>query len=470
MSISFRTKLLASHVGLVAAIVTLLVLLLDRSLGADLERRLDQRLEQQASGAAQWGVGERRHPEKIAARLAAVVGAEVTLFDREGKVLGDSRGAQKREAEVAPEVRAALEGNIGHATRPAGESMQEMHYVAVGASDGWVVRLAAPLSDINETLATTRHQLLAAAIVAAVAALGLGVLASRVAAGPLRAMTAAAERIAGGDFDVEVKSSAPDEFGVLARSLSSLAAQLKAHIGELTAERTQVAQLLTVGREFMADASHELRTPVMAIQGYSETLIEGGADSSTARQFLETIHRHACRLGRLVEDMLRLSSLEVRPSADAIFERVDVGGVASAVVDTLQARAEAQGVALRVDVEGRVEMSGDPSALEQVLENLVDNAIKYGRTGGTVAIRGHEDRDEVLVEVEDDGPGIDTHHLPRLFDRFYRVDPERSREKGGAGLGLAIAKQFVESMRGRIRVESELGKGAKFIMRFPRVP
>ncbi|WP_394847795.1 ATP-binding protein [Pendulispora brunnea] len=469
MSISFRTKLLASHVGLVVAIVTLLVLLLDRSIGADLERRLDQRLEQQASGAAQWGVGERRHPGKIAARLAAVVGAEVTLFDRDGKVLGDSRGAQKSESEVAPEVRAALEGNIGHATRTAGDSMQEMHYVAVGAPDGWVVRLAAPLSDINETLATTRHQLLVAAIVAAVVALGLGILASRLAAGPLRAMTAAAQRIAGGDFDVEVKSSAPDEFGVLARSLSSLAAQLEARIGELTAERTQVAQLLTVGREFMADASHELRTPVMTIQGYSETLLEGGADSATARQFLETIHRHACRLGRLVEDMLRLSALEVRPSADAIIEHVDVGGVASAVVDTLQARAEAQRVTLRVEVDAGVEISGDPLALEQVLENLVDNAIKYGRTGGTVTIRANQENEDTVVHVEDDGPGIDAHHLPRLFDRFYRVDPERSREKGGAGLGLAIAKQFVESMRGRIHIESELGKGARFVMRFPRV-
>ncbi|WP_394822520.1 ATP-binding protein [Pendulispora albinea] len=473
MSISFRTKLLASHVGLVAAIVALLVLLLDRSLGADLQRRLDQRLEQQARGAAQWGVGERRHPEKIASRLASLIGADVTLFDRDGKVLGDSRTEGEASQEpLAPEVRAALQGAIGRATRAAPDTHDEMHYVAVAAPDGWIVRLAAPLSDINATIATTRDQLLAAAIVAAVVALGLGFLASRVAAGPLRAMTAAAKKISDGDFDVSVRSSAPDEFGVLARSLSSLASQLKARIGELTAERTHVRQLLVVGRQFMADASHELRTPVMAIQGYSETLLAGGADSSTSRQFLETIHRHADRLGRLVEDMLRLSALEVRPAEEAIVERVDVGGVASAVVETLQARADAHDVTLRLDVNEGIEIGGDPLALEQVLENLVDNAIKYGRRAGTIAIRARTEPrtqpNRVEVEVEDDGPGIDAKHVPRLFDRFYRVDPERSREKGGAGLGLAITKQLVESMHGSIRVDSEVGRGSRFILEFPR--
>ncbi|HWL84443.1 MAG TPA: ATP-binding protein, partial [Polyangiaceae bacterium] len=235
---------------------------------------------------------------------------------------------------------------------------------------------------------------------------------------------------------------------------------------------------LLVGRQFMADASHELRTPVMAIQGYAETLLEGGGrDDGTARQFLETIHRHACRLGRLVEDMLRLSALEVRPAEDAIVERVDVEGVASAVIETLQARADAQDVTLRLEMADRsvgggggsvLEIAGDPSALEQVLENLVDNGIKYGRRGGTISIRVVARDRRVVLEVEDDGPGIEQTHLEHLFERFYRVDPERSREKGGAGLGLAIAKQLVESMHGDVRVHSEMGRGSRFIVNLPR--
>jgi signal transduction histidine kinase len=467
MHITFRTKLLASHVVLVVAIVAIVVALLDRSLAADLERRLDQRLEQQARGAAEWGMGERRHPSRIAARMASLVDCDVTLFDHDGKILGDSRGEKAGAVSAGPEVRTAQSAGIGRATRPSELTSEETHYVAVAASDGWIVRLAAPLSDIDATIGSTRQRLLVAAVVAVGLALGLGLLASRIAARPLRVMTLAAERIAAGDFDVETPSPSPDEFGVLARSLTSLAAQLKARIGELTAERTHVRHLLTLGRDFMANASHELRTPVMAIQGYSETLLAGSADAATQRQFLETIHRHTCRLGRLVDDMLRLSALEVRPPERAIVEKVDVGGVASAVSETLRAAADEESMSIVVDVPPGIEVEGDPGALEQAIENLVENAIKYGREGGKVTVRARRDDAHVNVEIEDDGPGIEAAHLPRLFDRFYRVDSQQSRERGGTGLGLAITKQLVESMQGSVRVESEFGSGSRFVITLP---
>jgi len=568
---TFRAKQLASHVGLVAAVVFIALFQLSRSLGADLERQLDQRLEEQALGAAQWGVGEgRRHPEKIAARLSSVLDADVTIFDQRGAAIADSLTDPDREPHGEPEVLTALGGSVGRASRRREATGEEIHYVAVPAVDGWVIRFGVPLSDVNATLRAMRRRILFASGLAIILALALGLLAARVAARPLRAMTTTATRIAGGDFDVDVPSSSPDEFGVLARSLASLAAQLKSQIGELKAERdrlsailegmvegvlvldasgavvlanpaattvlesapplvgkplagavsdatlrdyisaardagarregevvtgkgqaiavyaqpletragggvvvvlrdmTTIRRVLSMRRDFMANASHELRTPVFAIQGYAETLLRGSTDAATTKQFLEIIHRHANRLGGLVDDVLKLSAIEDRPREERVRERVDVSGVASQVVETLRARAAARSVSLALDLEPGLEVMGDPLALEQVLENLADNAVKYGRdAGGTVRIRSRKADREVRLEVTDDGPGIAASHLPRLFERFYRVDPSRSRERGGTGLGLAIVKELVEHMDGVVAVRSEVGQGTTFAITFP---
>jgi signal transduction histidine kinase len=465
---TFRAKLLVSLLALVLSVLALVVVMLDVTLGRDLSQRLDQRLEQQARGAAQWGVGEgRRHPEKIAARLSAVVGADVTLFDRDGNVLGDSRedvpppgGAHE------PEVQIALAHEVGRAARV--ERGEEMHFVAVRAADGSIVRLSAPLSEINETVERTRERLLVAAVAGSLAALALAWFFSRVAARPLRVMTSAAERIAAGDYDVPVASDAPDEFGTLSRALASLARQLDQRIADLTRERTHVHKLLAVGRDFMANASHELRTPVTAIEGGAETLLHAEHDAETRREFLESIHRHARRLAKLVDDMLKLSSIEQRPSELRIRERVDVAGVAGLVAETLEPRAASHGTRVVVDVPAGLGILGDPGVFEQVLENLVDNAIKYGRSGGSVAIEATAgSARRVNVRVRDDGPGIGAEHIPRLFERFYRVDQGRSREQGGTGLGLAIVKQFVESMGGEVRVTSQVGVGTTFHLELP---
>lgn len=571
MTVTFREKLLASHVALVIAVVSIVIFQLDRTLSSDLIRQLDQRLEQQARGAAQWGASDgRRHPEKIAARLALVLDADVSLFDQTGKMVGASTAQKDGPAmeESGPEVASALRGEIGRASRIPSGMGDEMHFVAVPAADGWVVRIAVPLSDINATLRSIRARLLLAAAVAVVAALMLGLLASRVAASPLRAMTVSATRIAEGDFDIDVSSTTPDEFGILSRSLSSLASQLKARLGELTAERdrlsailagmvegvlvidptgevilanpaaatildvapplpgkrvdaicdektarflastlagretretevetsderfvaifvrpleeragggvvsvlrdmTPIRRVLAMKREFMANASHELRTPVTAIQGYAETLLRGTADEATARQFIEIIERHAKRLAGLVDDVLKLSELEDRPAEHAVKECVDVESVTTLVVETIHTRAASASIHVNVNVPPGLEITGDPLGLEQVLENLVDNAVKYGKSGGAVHVSGRRDADRVVLTVADDGLGIESPHLSRLFERFYRVDPSRSRERGGTGLGLAIVKQLVQSMSGSIDVTSEFGKGTTFTMVFP---
>ncbi len=590
MRLTFRTKLLASHVALVLAVVLIVILELNRSLGADLARQLDQRLEQQAQGAAQW-VGEgRRHPERLAGRLAQVVNADVTIFARDGNVLGDSaHGYATTEppaassaptpsgsptptpttvsVEVEVEVAAAQHGAIGHATRTTPGTRDEIHYVAVPAADGIVVRLSAPLSDINATLSAMRSRLLFASAVAIAAAIALGFLASRIASRPLRDMTASATRIAKGDYDIAVSSTSPDEFGVLAEALSSLAAQLKARIGDLTAERdrlsailagmvegvlvhdadgrvvvanpaaaeivggaaplvgkrleeavtradlrafvegaaksaevreaeleadgrsialyvrplaasaggavtvlrdmTAMRKLMTMRRDFVANVSHELRTPVAAIQGYAETLLGGAADDATRKEFMEIIFRQAQRIGALVEDLLRLSELEARAPEQAVRESVDVGAIAGHVVQTVRARAAKRGAVLALDVPDGVVVAGDPAGIEQVLLNLVDNAVKYGKDAGRVTVEARRAAGRIVLTIADDGPGIDARHLPRLFERFYRVDDGRARERGGTGLGLAIVKHIVESMGGTVHVESEVGKGTRFVVELP---
>jgi two-component system phosphate regulon sensor histidine kinase PhoR len=455
MALAFRTKLLATHVAVAAVVIAVTILALNRTLGQELVQRADARLAAQARGAGQWiltgrhsgmggGGGGDKDPGRygrIAERLAATVDARVTIYDAAGRVLGDSG-------------------------MPADEIEADMRYVREPIGDGLVVRLGAPMREVRATLDSMRRRILWAAAIGLAMAIALALAAARAAVRPLRAMTESAARIAEGDYHPPLPPPTRDEFGVLAEALRSLARQLEARIGELVAmERSR--------RDFMANASHELRTPVTAIRGYAETLLAQGGDDKMRREFVEVIHRHADRIGTLVEDMLALAALEARRPGEGVREPVALAGVARQVAKTLRVRAEARGVGLVVEVPDDVRVVGDAEELERVLQNLVDNAIKYGKDGGRVTVRaraGGAGAGRVLVEVEDDGPGIPAEHLPRLFERFYRVDPGRSREQGGTGLGLAIVKQLVDGMGGGVRVESTVGRGTRVLMELPPVP
>jgi two-component system phosphate regulon sensor histidine kinase PhoR len=230
---------------------------------------------------------------------------------------------------------------------------------------------------------------------------------------------------------------------------------------------TQLRRFETMRRDFVANVSHELRTPVTAIQGYAETVLRGTADEKTTRQFVEVIHRNAQRVTRLLEDLLRLSALEAAEPDEIDREPVPLSPIVALVVETMRQRPAAAAATISVEVAADAVALGDPANVEQVIENLVDNALKYGKPGGTVSIRGARRGSRVELSVADDGAGIEARHLPRLFERFYRVDPGRARERGGTGLGLAIVKHLVESMGGSVRVESEVGRGSRFVVDLP---
>ena len=236
-------------------------------------------------------------------------------------------------------------------------------------------------------------------------------------------------------------------------------------------EREQASQMR---RDFVANVSHELRTPLTALMGFIETLRGPARDDATARdRFLEIMQGEANRMNRLVGDLLSLNRVEseerVRPR-----EQLDLGAHLASTLKSLEPVAQAKEVSLALEVpQTPTLVTGDPDQLQQVFTNLVENAIKYG--GNQVLVRlSLSDRDPavraaaVRVQVIDNGAGIDPIHLPRLTERFYRVDTHRSREQGGTGLGLAIVKHIVNRHRGRMRVESSAGKGTTFTVILPR--
>lgn len=228
---------------------------------------------------------------------------------------------------------------------------------------------------------------------------------------------------------------------------------------------THLRRLETLRKDFVANASHELRTPIAAILSAAETL-EGAVtrDPEAAKDFVQMILRNAERLRNLVDDLLDLSRIESQDFAVRL-EPVDTAEVVASVLDLFRERAVKKGIRLASELSPGCRALADRRGLEHVLTNLVDNAVKYCLTGSTVSVSARPSDGHVRIDVEDDGPGIGKEHLPRLFERFYRVDPGRSREIGGTGLGLSIVKHLVDAMRGSIDVESEPGKGARFTVR-----
>jgi two-component system phosphate regulon sensor histidine kinase PhoR len=231
---------------------------------------------------------------------------------------------------------------------------------------------------------------------------------------------------------------------------------------------TRIKQLENTRQEFVANVSHELRTPLSLIKGYVETLIHGAKDDpAVALKFLRTIEKHADRLTFLIEDLLTISRLE---SGQVVLNlhALELQPLAGQVLADLQARAAERNVTLENTVASDITLRADADRLEQVLFNLVDNAIKYGRAGGKVLIGANSlDGEVVEVFVRDDGPGIPSDSLDRVFERFYRVDRARSREQGGTGLGLAIVKHIVQSHGGKVWVTSEPEQGANFHFTIP---
>lgn len=285
----------------------------------------------------------------------------------------------------------------------------------------------------------------------------------------LQHFTAALLRRAG-DAEAEI-AVAGDDGPVLRATGTKLCDADGRRVGALIVlnDITRLRRLETLRRDFVANVSHELKTPITAIKGSVETLSEGAwHDAVAAQGFLERIARNTERLNAIIDDLLLLSRIE-RDDEQGLTGMQDVRlqSVAAAAAAQCAARAEAKAIALNITGDDDPAVRGNPVLLEQALINLLDNAITYSEQGRTVEISFGRTEGEAVVRVRDYGCGIAAIHLPRLFERFYRVDPARGRAQGGTGLGLSIVKHIVQSHGGRITVDSKAGKGSTFSIYLP---
>ena len=263
----------------------------------------------------------------------------------------------------------------------------------------------------------------------------------------------------------QIELHAPERRTILLASAALAGGERGAVV--VTRDTTELTRVADMRRDFVANVSHELKTPLAAIRGYAETLRDGALDDPpVAQRFTARILEQSRRLQALLDDLLTLSRLE---SVSHVAERepVDLNAIIQRAADLLIPAARDRKVHLEVKAEPVPQISGDADGLERLVLNLVDNAIKYNRPDGRVDVHLGRDDGHIVLEVADTGIGIPAESLPRIFERFYRVDKGRAREEGGTGLGLAIVKHVAQVHGGQVDVESRAGKGTTFRVRLP---
>ena len=383
------------------------------------------------------------------------------VLNPEGYVLADSLGElQGQQFLDGPLPQRDASGPVrGETVLPAGEALLWVGAPLRGTDRGQRLLLvvAAPPQESRELLQLILQRFLVASVVGLVLSLALAWTMGRSIVGPLQKVTAAAEKVSQGDYDLHLDIASPDEVRSMANSFNTMTQAVKA---------SQQAQ-----RDFVANVSHELKTPLTSIQGFSQAILDGTADDPEAvKQAAGVIHDEAGRLTRMVSQLLDLARIEAGQIVMAR-EPVDLRAVLEGCVEKLTPQAVQGGVSLIAELTQLppgARVTGDGDRLAQVFIILLDNALKHTAAGGKVtAVARYADASQVKVSVSDTGPGIPPQDLPRIFERFYQVDKSRARGKGGAGLGLAIAKEIVAAHGGEIAVESIVGVGSKFTVRLP---
>jgi signal transduction histidine kinase len=567
----FAGRLIAGTVLVLLVTVAVLVWTAEVSLRQDLESNFAAALEREARLVRTALPTDRNDWGSAIHRFAAQNAHRITLIDRAGVVLEDSEvpGSQLATLEnhrTRIEVAAALSGRTGSAVRGSASIGRSLMYVAIPGGPG-VVRVAADLGQVNQTVRRAQGSIVLAALTALVVGTVLAFIAGRAVARPLTGIANAASAIAAGtppgfphsgipDIDALVRAlrrmhqQLTERFEALQQEQNESAAMVDSmaegviatdprgrvtntnesarrilgyHIGSqlpdlpqlfraraareiiddalrgnpiqgreleidgrtvaisarplptgglilVMEDLTEIRRLEAVRRDFVANVSHELKTPLTSISGYSETLLTDHPDPETAKRFLGVILGNARRMQRLVDSLLDLSRIESgrwQPKPDLI----DLGELIGKVLDDYAETSQEAGVSMEIDLApDALELWADEDAVRQVISNLVDNALRYTPAGGRIVCQTRKEGDEIAIRVTDSGSGITREHLPRIFERFYRADPSRSRDEGGTGLGLAIVKHLVEAHGGRVGAESTWGKGTTIMARFPRLP
>ncbi len=393
-------------------------------------------------------------PSGLGPRYARHEGYELQVATPGGRVVfrGDRlgpKGLPLADARLSP-------GETSFSTlvlRPFGRLRQADRFIT-GPDGPLVIQAATSLKDFDGASRELLTVLLLTGATAVGGSLGVGYLLARKALAPVDRMVAEAAEITATRLDRRLEvPRAEDEFGRLARTLNGMIERLERSFSRV--------------RQFTTDAAHELRTPLAVIRLSTEVALRGPRSPEQDRRTFEDLLEEADRLGRIVAQLLDLCREDHGRAAEG-HRPLRLDELAREVVGLMQVAGEEKGILLSVEEFSPCRIRGDADRLRQLLINVLDNAIKYTTPGGSVTLRGTVSEGRVCVEVTDTGVGIPAEHLPHVFERFYRVDEARSRTTEGTGLGLSICRSIVEAHRGRIRIESEPGRGTNVSFELPR--
>jgi heavy metal sensor kinase len=458
--LSIRARLTLWYALLLAVIVVAVGVFLLLRLRSDLVRGMDESLSTRAAQIALGfsGQGGGQFQDVADISLAGLPQAEsgAQLLDSGGRLLESSGDAIAERPLVGPEALArALAGTTIRETVGTGSDREPFRVLAIrlpGPGAPSVVVVATSLEETNRSIGRLAVLLLAAVPVALAAAAAGGWWLARAALRPVARMTKAASEIGAGTLDERIDvPAAADELQRLASTLNAMLERLQAAVEQK--------------RRFVGDASHELRSPLAVMRTELDVTLTDPSLPPAAREALASVDEEVTRMSRLVDDLLVLARID-EGGLPLLLGRIDLREVAENAVSSMRVLAGARGIEL--SLEGSpAPTEADAARIEQVIVNLVGNAVKFTGLSGKVGVEVWSDEGGVGLTVRDTGPGIAPDLLPTIFDRFVRADPARSRAEGGSGLGLAICHEIVHAHGGRIWVESEPGRGSAFSFRIP---
>lgn len=405
-------------------------------------------------------------PQQIQ-RMAEVTGrnqSRLTLIYEDGTVAADTGidAAVMDNHLEREEVAAAIREGSGYSTRFSNTLNETMLYVAYRSDrPGIILRLAVPFSGMREYLPMLLPAAWLSFAIAVLVSLGVTDRLVSSVTKPIQDLSNEMMKVRGDCIDLHFEPCPYPEINVIGATTVTMSEHIKEYLNRIEKERK-------IRQEFFSNASHELKTPITSIQGYAELLEHDIiTDSEMKKDFIHRIKKEAVHMTHLINDILMISRLESK-EAEVTFSQIRLALLLEDIMDSVGPMAAEQGIFLHTNCPP-ISIYANPQQIQELLMNLISNAIKYNRPGGQVWVTVQELDDQLILRVRDNGVGIPKDSLDRIFERFYRVDKGRSKKQGGTGLGLSIVKHIVSFYHGTIEVKSKVEEGSEFTVKLPRM-
>lgn len=475
---SVRSKVLVAFFLIIGLSFLVMAGTLTNMLGSYL---FEQRIRADRAGLEKWAVqtapflyaGDTQTLSQTLAQAGNELSGRVLLLDSDGKVQVDSfheaNGMRLEYPEVVSILLSGMTADYGVYSLKTGEKRATDQFIRIAGQEDWVsyctagivhsskvigvLLLVSSVKDMMGSLYTLQDNMVLLFAVVALVAILTGMIFSSVITRPIITLTGVIRQMSKGDFAARVPEKGSGELKHLASAFNSMSERLE------TLDQSR--------NEFVSNASHELKTPLATMKIMIESLIyQPDMPSELRTEFLSDVNDEINRLSAIVSDLLTLVQVDAH-TMKLRREKLSLAALVKETVHRLEPIAQKRAQTIGVQLLDSGDMYADKSKLRQVIYNLLDNAVKYTQEGGQIVLSVQRNGRDAVLTVSDDGPGIKEEYLPYIFDRFYRVDKARSRDSGGTGLGLSIVRQIVTLHGGTIRVESEEGKGARFIVELP---